>query len=67
MEVKLSIDLDNISFGVVQDTLKNLIGYSDKIDTDNDDLFLLKYNKLKCTFWMDELTRLHWIQCSNPL
>jgi len=67
MEVKLGIGLDNISFGVVQDSLKNQLGDPDKVDTDNDELLLLKYNKLKSTFWMDELARLHWIQCSNPL
>ena len=67
MEVKLGIGLDDISFGVAQDYLKNLHGEPDKVDTDNDELLLLKYNKLKCTFWMDELARLHWIQCSNPL
>ncbi|MCG7564619.1 MULTISPECIES: hypothetical protein [Pseudoalteromonas] len=66
MEVKFGIGLGNIRFGVDQVTLKRLIGEPNKIDTDNDGLLLLQYNKLKCTFWMDETDRLHWIQCSNP-
>ncbi|MEP1444997.1 MAG: hypothetical protein ABJK37_02625 [Paraglaciecola sp.] len=67
MEIKLGIGLDGISFGVSQDYLKELIGEPDKIDLDNDEFPLLKYNKLMCTFWMDENDRVHWIQSSNPL
>jgi hypothetical protein len=66
MEVKLGIGLGDISFGIAQDSLKDLIGEHDKIDRDNDDQLLLMYNGLKCTYWMDENGRLHWIQCSNP-
>jgi len=66
MELKFGIGLDNISFGIKQNSLIDLIGEPDKIDTDNDELPLLQYNKLKCTFWMDDSDRLHWIQCSNP-
>ena len=66
MEVKLGIGLGDISFGIAQDSLKDLIGKHDKIDRDNDEQLLLMYNGLKCTYWMDENGRLHWIQCSNP-
>jgi hypothetical protein len=66
MEVKLGIGLGDISFGIAQDSLKDLIGEHDKIDRDNDEQLLLMYNGLKCTYWMDENGRLHWIQCSNP-
>ena len=67
MEVKLGIGIDGISFGVSQHSLRDMIGEPDKIDVDHDELPLLKYNRLMCTFWMDESDRLHWIQSSNPL
>jgi hypothetical protein len=67
MEVKLGIGLDGISFGVSQPSLIDMIGQPDKVDVDHDELPLLKYNELMCTFWMDESNRLHWIQSANPL
>ncbi|WP_412970760.1 hypothetical protein [Glaciecola sp. MF2-115] len=67
MEVKLGIGLDEIRFGISQSSLEDMLGEPDKIDVDYDELPLLKYNKLMCTFWMDDGNRLHWIQCSNPL
>jgi hypothetical protein len=67
MEVKLGFGLDEISFGISQDSLRDMIGKPDKIDVDHDELPLLKYNGLMCTFWMDESDKLHWIQSSNPL
>ncbi|MBC3767467.1 hypothetical protein [Neptunicella marina] len=66
MEVKFGTGLDNIRFGLDQASLKSLLGEPSKIDSDNDGLPLLQYNKLKSTFWMDERDKLHWIQCSNP-
>ncbi|MBU3003373.1 hypothetical protein [Paraglaciecola arctica] len=67
MEVKLGLGLDGISFGISQDSLKDMIGEPDKIDVDHDELPLLQYNSLMCTFWMDKSDRLHWIQSANPL
>ncbi|WP_335920989.1 hypothetical protein [Shewanella algae] len=66
MEVKLGIGLSDIRFGLDQIYLTKQLGEPSKIDTDNDGFPLLQYNKLMCTFWIDEADGLHWIQCSNP-
>lgn len=66
MLIELGIGINQIHFGIDEKTLRQSLGNPDKIDRDADENPLLIYNNHRCTYWMDEDDRLHWIQTENP-
>jgi hypothetical protein len=66
MDIKLGYGIGDIRFGIEKGDLIESIGHPDKIDTDASENPLLIYNELRCTFWMGDDARLHWIQSTNP-
>ena len=57
--------IEQIRFGISRALLEKKLGTADKVDTDESGNPLLIYNRLQCTFWLNEDNELHWIQCSN--
>ena len=65
MNISLGKGVDQIRFGISRALLEAQLGNADKVDTDESGNPLLIYNRLQCTFWLNENDELHWIQCSN--
>jgi len=65
LNISLGKGVDQIRFGISRALLEAQLGNADKVDTDESGNPLLIYNRLQCTFWLNENDELHWIQCSN--
>jgi hypothetical protein len=65
LNIILGKGIEQIRFGISRALLEKKLGTADKVDTDESGNPLLIYNRLQCTFWLNEDNELHWIQCSN--
>ncbi|MEO9511429.1 MAG: hypothetical protein ABJN84_07040 [Flavobacteriaceae bacterium] len=70
MELKPTIGLDNIKFGMFQKMVYQILGLPDKIriDEDDSDNIYMEYNnlKLRLTIYKNEDNRLGYLCTSNP-